>query len=326
MADDIEKDKRQASGDNMVSQSWLVHTALAKVSAFRFVIAAAATVTLASLAFGGGLGAPVKIILGVALLAFGAIFMIFQAATKNRKLPRYMKLIVAFVFWAVALAFAVLIIFLLVWTGLALFSGGSTDKRTAEEIRIDNAIDDITAYRPNWENAVNGNVEPTLAELATRPAQIGDGIADLPLAKMSTRYAVMRDRYVAYGNLISCSASILINSASLEKCKKGISASKLVLERLGEMERNRGQSDISREVWEDLQNIHTPARQLRDQATLNALAYQITAQPPYLNDACAALQKMAEVDAEYDAREPPESSPILKKILPLENHRCKQEA
>ena len=163
---------------------------------------------------------------------------------------------------------------------------------------------------------MNGNEELTTSEIAVRPAQLADELRDIPTTGLASDYAILRARWMAYGYMMSCSASILIKrQTALDVCNEGIAASNSALTLIKTAEQNRSSSQKSRDVWDWVETEHMQGRVLRDYATMNVLAYQKSQVPSYRDQACAALKQMFETDPNYAQLESAQSSPILRTVL-----------
>ena len=135
----------------VVAGDWLVKYAVRHVGSFKYVVAAAAAVILATRVFGLSASPQINILLTVGLIMLAVIFIFLDFASRRigaAVVPSYMDIIVAFFFWCVSLTFAVLLVFLLIWMWQFLFPP-AIDSRTTDERRVDSISDAIYAYRGN---------------------------------------------------------------------------------------------------------------------------------------------------------------------------------
>jgi hypothetical protein len=296
----------------------LMNIALRRVKSFNLVVAAAATAGLASLTLKTDDRQPL-LLLAVGLIAIAMVLFFLQFAVryapKNPRFAERFAKIVAFVFSSVAVSFAALLAILVIWVCGQAFNW-SDAPRSPEIALIDHHQLAIYASRGTWEGSSNpeiGASEPGLADVATETARLAEELELVPSNNLSWQYDLWRHRWIAYGYMISCSASqTLGDPGALDRCERGIAAGERAQAMVAERRAQRRDGAQAREDIAWIAEYHIDGMNLRDYATTSMLAYQLTKDFRYHEKACRAL---ASIDVAYRHEDGAHTSPILRPYL-----------
>jgi hypothetical protein len=230
----------------------LVEIALRFVPSFKYVLTAGALMAIAAHVLNLLPNAAVAFVTAAGLGIFAVVFFFVDRVRTDHEIQGLLRRIVAFVFWACAVAFVALLALFLYWIVITLINAlhplHPTSKLTAEEKNVDAYIARFHAHAAKWESAqIYGKDEPDLEATAYDAGSIAEGLEVLNAGLLSYAYDFSRHKYAALANLMACNLADIAGRSKTAQtyCQQGLSAAGKAFSIADEIKRNAASISIN---------------------------------------------------------------------------------